>query len=255
MHGVPRGDALREQRRGIRRAHALGDREHVVQRDGDVIGVAAAVLGEGDHEAAGLRPVGRTVHDPAGHLEPGREVQRLVAPVLAAADHRVGEVHPDRVDGHEHVPLAARGHRRLGPAHDARRAEPVQRDDAAGGHTAPASQAPTRAQLADLPGASGGRRSSVGGTMDVTSLHNRRAVERWERVSVGDMFERLTWSYPDQEAIVARRGAFADPALQRVTYRAGRRARQPGGRRGCSRTGSSASTGCSCSARTRSRPT
>jgi acyl-CoA synthetase (AMP-forming)/AMP-acid ligase II len=55
--------------------------------------------------------------------------------------------------------------------------------------------------------------------MDVTSLHNRRAVERWERVSVGDMFERLTWSYPDQEAIVARRGAFADPALQRVTYR------------------------------------
>ena len=55
--------------------------------------------------------------------------------------------------------------------------------------------------------------------MDVTSLHNRRAVERWERVSVGDMFERLTWSYPDQDAIVARRGAFADPTLQRVTYR------------------------------------
>ncbi|MDO8212443.1 class I adenylate-forming enzyme family protein [Conexibacter sp. CPCC 206217] len=54
---------------------------------------------------------------------------------------------------------------------------------------------------------------------DVTNLSNRRAVERWERVSVGDLFERLTWSYPDKEAIVACDGAFADPALQRVTYR------------------------------------
>ena len=49
--------------------------------------------------------------------------------------------------------------------------------------------------------------------MDVTSLHNRRATERWERTSVGDMFERLTWSYPDKEAIVGWDGAFADPAL------------------------------------------
>ncbi len=55
--------------------------------------------------------------------------------------------------------------------------------------------------------------------MDVTSLHHRRAVARWERVSVGDIFERLTWSYPDKEAIVAWPGAFADPALARVTYR------------------------------------
>jgi acyl-CoA synthetase (AMP-forming)/AMP-acid ligase II len=54
---------------------------------------------------------------------------------------------------------------------------------------------------------------------DVTSLSNRRAVARWERVSVGDLFERLTWSYPDKEAIVACEGAFADPALQHVTYR------------------------------------
>jgi len=36
---------------------------------------------------------------------------------------------------------------------------------------------------------------------------------------VGDLFERVTWSYPDKEAIVAWDGAFADPALQRVTYR------------------------------------
>src|SRR5215213_3910535 len=55
--------------------------------------------------------------------------------------------------------------------------------------------------------------------MDVTSLHHRRATERWERTSVGDMFERLTWSYPDKEAIVAWDGAYADPANQRITYR------------------------------------
>lgn len=55
--------------------------------------------------------------------------------------------------------------------------------------------------------------------IDVSSLHGRRAVQRWERVSVGDVFERLTWSYPDKEAIVAWEGAFADPALRRVTYR------------------------------------
>ena len=55
--------------------------------------------------------------------------------------------------------------------------------------------------------------------MDVTSLHGRHPVSRWERVSVGDLFERLTWSSPDKEAIVAWDGAFADPAYQRVTYR------------------------------------
>ena len=54
--------------------------------------------------------------------------------------------------------------------------------------------------------------------LDVTSLHGRRAVNRWERVSVGDLFERVTWSYPDKEAIVAWDGAYADPALARVTY-------------------------------------
>jgi acyl-CoA synthetase (AMP-forming)/AMP-acid ligase II len=54
--------------------------------------------------------------------------------------------------------------------------------------------------------------------MDVTSLRNRRAVNRWDRVSVGDLFERLVWSYPDKDAIVAWDGAFADPALQRVSY-------------------------------------
>ena len=55
--------------------------------------------------------------------------------------------------------------------------------------------------------------------VDVTSLRNRRAVQRWDRVSVGDLFERLTWSYPDKDAIVAWDGACADPALARVSYR------------------------------------
>src|SRR4051794_28081502 len=54
---------------------------------------------------------------------------------------------------------------------------------------------------------------------DVVNLHGRRAVNRWERTSVGDLFERVTWSYPDKEAIVAVDGAFAYPENQRVTYR------------------------------------
>lgn len=54
--------------------------------------------------------------------------------------------------------------------------------------------------------------------IDVTSLHNRRAVNRWERMSVGDMFERLTWSYPDKPAIVGWTGAYGDERYRRVTY-------------------------------------
>lgn len=54
--------------------------------------------------------------------------------------------------------------------------------------------------------------------MDVTSLFNRRADERWNRVAVGDILERLTWSHPEREALVARPGAFGSPAFERVTY-------------------------------------
>ncbi|GAB2965402.1 AMP-binding protein [Amycolatopsis acidiphila] len=56
-------------------------------------------------------------------------------------------------------------------------------------------------------------------SFDVTSLDHRRAANRWERVSVGDILERLTWSYPDKEAIVGWRGAFAHPEHERLTYR------------------------------------
>jgi acyl-CoA synthetase (AMP-forming)/AMP-acid ligase II len=56
-------------------------------------------------------------------------------------------------------------------------------------------------------------------SFDVTSLYNRRAVNRWERTSVGDLLERVTWSYPDKEAMIGAEGAYGDPALARLTYR------------------------------------
>jgi len=55
--------------------------------------------------------------------------------------------------------------------------------------------------------------------IDVTSLNHRRADNRWERVSVGDMLERVTWSYPDKEAIIGWPGAFGDAQYERLTYR------------------------------------
>jgi acyl-CoA synthetase (AMP-forming)/AMP-acid ligase II len=56
-------------------------------------------------------------------------------------------------------------------------------------------------------------------TIDVTSLTNRRATERWNRLALGDLLERLIWSYPDKEAIIGWPGAFAQPELERLTYR------------------------------------
>jgi acyl-CoA synthetase (AMP-forming)/AMP-acid ligase II len=54
--------------------------------------------------------------------------------------------------------------------------------------------------------------------LDVTSLHHRRATHRWERTSVGDLFERMTWSFPDREALVGQEGAYGDEAFHRVSY-------------------------------------
>ena len=54
---------------------------------------------------------------------------------------------------------------------------------------------------------------------DVTSLHHRRAVHRWERMSVGDLIERVTWSRPGKLATVGRPGAYADERLATLTYR------------------------------------
>src|ERR1700727_1515304 len=55
--------------------------------------------------------------------------------------------------------------------------------------------------------------------LDVTSLHHRRATRRWERMSVGDLIERVTWSRPDKLAIVGRPGAYADERFAALTYR------------------------------------
>lgn len=54
---------------------------------------------------------------------------------------------------------------------------------------------------------------------DTTSLVDRRATGRWERTSVGDILERVCWSYPDKEAIVGFEGAFSAPEYARLTYR------------------------------------
>lgn len=56
-------------------------------------------------------------------------------------------------------------------------------------------------------------------TIDVKSLVNRRAINRWERISVGDLLERVTWSYPDKEALVAWEGAYASAANKRLSYK------------------------------------
>jgi acyl-CoA synthetase (AMP-forming)/AMP-acid ligase II len=54
---------------------------------------------------------------------------------------------------------------------------------------------------------------------DVETLYGRRSVARWNRMAVGDILERLTWSCPDQDAIVGRPGAYADDRFARVSYR------------------------------------
>lgn len=54
---------------------------------------------------------------------------------------------------------------------------------------------------------------------DVTNLYGRRASQRFNRMAVGDMFERLTWSTPDKPAILGWEGAFAAPEFASVTYR------------------------------------
>jgi non-ribosomal peptide synthetase component E (peptide arylation enzyme) len=54
--------------------------------------------------------------------------------------------------------------------------------------------------------------------LDVTSLHHRRAVRRWEPMSVGDMLERMTRSRPDKPAIIGRPGAYADERHAMLSY-------------------------------------
>jgi acyl-CoA synthetase (AMP-forming)/AMP-acid ligase II len=55
-------------------------------------------------------------------------------------------------------------------------------------------------------------------SFDVVSLFDRRADQRWNRVSVADIVERLTWSIPDAEALIGVEGAYADEAFARLTF-------------------------------------
>lgn len=52
---------------------------------------------------------------------------------------------------------------------------------------------------------------------DVDRLRGRRSVARWNRVSIGDIFERVRWSRPDAEALVAAPGAH-EGETTRLTY-------------------------------------
>ncbi|MEO7058490.1 MAG: AMP-binding protein, partial [Lapillicoccus sp.] len=56
--------------------------------------------------------------------------------------------------------------------------------------------------------------------IDVTSLFDRRADNRWDRVCVADLVERVTWSTPDKEAVVGWEGAYSDPRYARLSYAA-----------------------------------
>ena len=55
--------------------------------------------------------------------------------------------------------------------------------------------------------------------LDVSTLFDRRATNRWERTNLGDILERNTWGRPDKTAIVGWVGAYAYPENERLTYR------------------------------------
>ncbi|MBT5754578.1 MAG: hypothetical protein HOI41_06390, partial [Acidimicrobiaceae bacterium] len=48
--------------------------------------------------------------------------------------------------------------------------------------------------------------------IDVESFRNRRNDQRWNRVSVGDVIERITCSTPDKECLIATPEATVNPA-------------------------------------------
>jgi len=54
--------------------------------------------------------------------------------------------------------------------------------------------------------------------MDVENFTHRRNDKRWNRLSVGDIIERMTWNEPDKLALIATSDAMVDPAYARVTY-------------------------------------
>ncbi|MGD9863817.1 MAG: class I adenylate-forming enzyme family protein [Pseudodonghicola sp.] len=53
--------------------------------------------------------------------------------------------------------------------------------------------------------------------LDVENLRGRRNTDRWNRTSIGDVFERITWADPDREVIVAWDGAYENPENARLS--------------------------------------
>ena len=67
----------------------------------------------------------------------------------------------------------------------------------------------------------GGYQAKVEGGMkmiDVETLHGRIANNRWDRVCVGDIIERVTWSTPHKTAFVASADAVKDPRFASLTF-------------------------------------
>ncbi|MFS8979794.1 class I adenylate-forming enzyme family protein [Cupriavidus necator] len=54
---------------------------------------------------------------------------------------------------------------------------------------------------------------------DTESLYERRADQRWNRVCVGDITERMIWSRPDEVAIIGWEGAYSAPQFASLTWR------------------------------------
>ena len=54
--------------------------------------------------------------------------------------------------------------------------------------------------------------------IDIENFRGRRNDQRWNRVSVGDVIERITWSLPDKECLIATPEATVNPLHARVTY-------------------------------------
>lgn len=54
--------------------------------------------------------------------------------------------------------------------------------------------------------------------IDVETLHGRTANNRWDRVCVGDIIERVTWSTPDKTVFIATPDAIKDPQFATVTF-------------------------------------
>ena len=100
-------------------------------RDHEQVGVAATVVVEDDHPLADLELAGGVLDHPPRGLEAGGEVERLFAPVLAAADHRVAEVDADRLDLDHDLVGAGRGRVGLDPAHHLGPAEFLEGDESA----------------------------------------------------------------------------------------------------------------------------